>query len=307
LYRIRTAGDRLAVNLPAHAKFDTEPLRIDGRSVMLETQKNDYFIPIVAPNAETPFILEMRYTIPDNDGSWLELPIFPQDSAVQKVFLAFYLPEKKTLLGAEGPWSKEFHWWLSQSLMWQPIPNAGAGNLLAWVREGVNASTPARDDFQIDGTMYLYSTLRPESPPNGTLALTIMDARWLQALVFLVIFLTGLLLVPARCRVKSLAVGSLIAIVILLGVFSPIFAMQILNGILGLAIFLVFVLWTVAWMFRFQRRSPTTAPAGAEKTPPTRDSGVDLSQYEPDHAATQSAEPSNPAKESDTEGGKSHE
>ena len=38
---------------------------------------------------------------------------------------------------------------------------------------------------------------------------------------------------------KTLAVGVLIAAVILLGVFCPTFSMQILNGILLLAIFLV--------------------------------------------------------------------
>ena len=96
----------LAVNLPENVKFDTEPLRINGRSVMLEKQKGDYFIPIVAPNADTPFLLEMRYTLPENDGSRLDLPVFPQDPAVQKVFLAVYLPETKTLLNAEGPWTQ---------------------------------------------------------------------------------------------------------------------------------------------------------------------------------------------------------
>ena len=82
-----------------------------------------------------------------------------------------------------------------------------------WVREGVNLSGNAADDFQTDGTLYVYSTLRPEAPPQGSLALTIMDARWLQALVFLVVFLGGVLLIPARCRMKTLAVGVLITIV----------------------------------------------------------------------------------------------
>jgi hypothetical protein len=306
IYRVRTARDRLAVNLPENVKFDTEPLRINGRSVMLEKQKSDYFIPIVAPNADTPFLLEMRYTLPGTDGTRLDLPVFPQDPAVQKVFLAFYLPETKTLLNADGPWGKEFRWKLSQAMMWKPWLNSDEvkreeEKLLNWVREGVSLAGNA-GDFQTDGTLYVYSTLRPDTPPQGSLTVTVMDARWLQALVFLVVFLAGVMLLPYGCRMKSLAVGVLITIIVLLGVFWPIFAMQILNGILALAIFLVLVLWTVAWMFRIGRR-PTVAPVTNDtSTPPSRDSGVDLTQYEPN-----SAEAPKPAAGDNAEGGKSHE
>ncbi len=332
LYRIRTARDRLAVNLPENVKFDTEPLRINGRAVALEKQtatdtksstvpekqKSDYFIPIVAPNADAPFLLEMRYILPGNDDNRLDLPVFPQDPAVQKVFLAAYIPESKTLLNAEGKWSKEYRWQMTDSLMWKPWRAAQEQKqeeekLLNWVRDGVSLSGNAAGDFQTDGTLFVYSTLRPESPPDGSLTMTVMDARSLQALVFLVVFLGGVMLVPARWRVKSLAVGALIALVILLGVFATVFALQILNGILALAIFLVLVLWTVGWAFRLQRRRAAMPAASGRAIPPNRDSGVDLSQYEPHHAdapqppTPATAEPPKSTEGDGSEGGKSHE
>jgi hypothetical protein len=313
LYRIRTARDRLQVVLPEKVVFDTEPLRINGRAVMLEKQKGDYFVPIVAPNAETPFLLEMRYSIPKNDGSRLDLPVFPQDPAAQKVFVAVYLPETKTLLNSEGPWTKESRWRFYPTMMWHPEPVCAPDSLLNWVREDINLSGAAANDFQTDGTLYLYSTLRPDAPPAGSLLLTIMDARWLQALMFLVVFLVGLLLIPARCRMKTLAVGLLITILVLLGVFYPIFAMQILNGVLFLAIFLVLVLWTVAWVFQQQKRQAAASAEKAAATPPSRDSGVDLSQYEPNHhdapppQTPATPEPPKPAGTDGSEGGKSHE
>jgi hypothetical protein len=308
LYRVRTARDRLAVSLPENAEFGTEPLRINGRSVMLEKQNKDHFIPIVAPNPDAPFILEMRYALPKNDGSRLDLPIFPQDPAAQKVFLAVYIPEKRTLVDATGSWSKEFHWEISPAMMWHPRPTAGIGELLGWVREGANLSGSPADDFQTDGTLYVYSTLRPETPPNGSLSTTIIDARWLRGLVFGVVFVVGVLLIPAPFRLKTLAVGTLIAIIALLGVFCPIFAMQVLNGILVLAIFLVLVLWAVAWAFHMQRRQPTAPAAPTTAAPPSRDSGVDLTQYEPHRSESPSVtEPPKPQGGNRAEGGTSHE
>jgi hypothetical protein len=297
-YRIRTARDRLQVQFPAKVKFDTEPLRINGRTVMLETQKDDYFIPIVAPNADAPFLLEMRYTLPGGDGR-LDLPDFPQDPAVQKIFLAVYLPETKSLLGANGPWTQEFRWRMTPALMWHA--ESECGSMLDTVQNGVQLSGNAIDNFQTDGRLYVYSTLRPEPAPAGSLSMLVFDNRWLQAIVFFAVFLGGAALVPARCGAKALAAGSLIAAIILLGVFCPTFAMQILNGILLLAIFLVAMLWGVAGIYRMQKCLPAKPPV-QNAVPPTRDSGVDLSQYQP-HAA----EPKSGGNAEGTEGGVCHD
>ncbi len=109
LYRMRSARQRLAVHLPEGAAFDTQPLRINGRPVALEKGQNEYFVPLVAATADTPFVLELRYTL-EGDGSRLDLPDFPQEPAVVKAYLCVYLPETRTLLGVRGPWNEEFRW-----------------------------------------------------------------------------------------------------------------------------------------------------------------------------------------------------
>ena len=64
------------------------------------------FRPIIGFTPETPFLLELRYTLPGNQAD-LELPTFPEDPAVQKVYLAAYLPQEQQVLGVSGPWTDE--------------------------------------------------------------------------------------------------------------------------------------------------------------------------------------------------------
>ena len=110
LYRMRSVQQRLAVGLPEGATFDAQPVWIGGRPVTLERgQQNEYFVPLASANADTPFVLELRYTV-QGDGSRLDLPNFPQEPAVVKAYLCVYLPETRTLLGVRGPWSEEFPW-----------------------------------------------------------------------------------------------------------------------------------------------------------------------------------------------------
>jgi hypothetical protein len=312
IYRIRTARDRLAIGLPEGAKFHSEP-KIDGRAVMLEKKKDEYLIPIVAPNAEKPFLLELRYTLPGNAQDRLDIPYFEKDSAAQKVYLAFFVPEKKTLLNAEGPWTKEYWWRLTPTMMWRPQANLNDSHVLTWVREGIAVSNTEGNDFPTDGTLYLYSTVKPDAPPGGSLVLILLDARWLQAIVFLAIVLGGIALVRVRCRFKTLAVGTLFAVLILLGVFYPIFAMQTINGLLLLAFVIVLIAWSVAWVFGIGRRCDAVAASVGESAgSPPRNSGVDLSHYEPhtsetspDHSSA-SPEPKKPNGNGE-EGGRIHD
>jgi len=74
-----------------------------------------------------------------------------------------------------------------------------------------------------------------------------MALRWI---VFLVVFIVGAALSPADRSLRALAVGALIVVLVLCGVFAPNFSMQILNGVLAAAIFLVLVIWVVAFFFR---------------------------------------------------------
>ena len=78
-----------------------------------------------------------------------------------KAYLCVYLPETRTLLGVRGPWTEEFRWQCDPSLRWQPAPRRRAEQLVGWVREGVSCPSGPAEDFQTDGRLYVYSTLRP--------------------------------------------------------------------------------------------------------------------------------------------------
>ncbi|MBN2580416.1 MAG: exosortase/archaeosortase family protein [Pirellulales bacterium] len=305
LYRIRTARDRLAIKLPAGAQFDADPLRVGGKSVMLEVnpnKKDEYFIPIMTPNADAPLLLELRYTR-SGDGSRLELPEFPQEPAVLQVYLAVYLPETKALLGVSGPWTKAFHWQLGRYGRWYPVRNPGVpDDLLSWVREDVASEQSAIENFPTDGTRYTFSSLQPKGQAQGALILRMMDAQWLSAWIFLAVAALGVVLTPARLWAKALFVGVTVAGLVVLAVFSPTLAFQILSGIFLAAWFVVAVLWIVWCLGRWSRRACRTAPASAA---PGHEAGVDLSQYEPHPPEPPHAEekPQAPG----AEGGPSHE
>jgi hypothetical protein len=260
LYRMKSVRQRLRVELPPGAAFDSQPLRLNGRPSALEKagdapSRKDwavYYVPLVAAAADTPFLLELRYTL-SGDGRRLELPAFPEEPAVVKAYLAVYLPETQRLLGVRGPWTEEFVWSCFSSLNWQATPTVNVEDIINSMHEGTAAASPAvSEKFQTDGRLYLYSTLRPEAGPNGVLETTTIDRRWLDALVFGVTMLLGLVLLPLRLPSRVTAVGVAVVALVLAGVFLPTFSMQILNGAFFLAIFLVVVLWLIAFAVHYR-------------------------------------------------------
>ena len=284
LYRIRSVRQRLEVQLPPGAKFDTEPARINGRPVML--QRGDaadrYLVPLVDSSDEEPFVLELRYTVPADAGR-LDLPEFPdpEDPAVQKVYLCAYLPEEWALLGTVGSWTEEFTWRPDASLnWWRPVARPGAGALIRELCQGVELTGDPAGTFQTDGQLYVFSTLRPADPPEGSLTMNTVNEVALSAIVFFVVILGGVLLLPAARSRRALAVGLLIVALVLCGVFLPTFAIQILDGVLASAIFIVLIVWAMWYFARTlpravaERRAtraamPRPAQLPAEARPPT--------------------------------------
>jgi hypothetical protein len=250
LYRIRSARQRLAMALPEKAEFDADPAHLNGQSITLEKDEKTarFFVPLPTAAADEHVLLELRYTVPG--GRPLELPRFLDEPAVQEVYLCVFIPETQALLGTSGPWNEEFQW-ICPDMKWLPYNRIDDSKLVPLVREGVKDAGASADSFHTDGTQYVFSTLRP--PPEGTLVVRTMDRRGLAGLVFAVVLLAGLVLVPAAWTRRVLAVGGLIVLLVLSGVFLPTLARQVFGGAFWSATVIVLVVWLVVFLFRLRR------------------------------------------------------
>jgi hypothetical protein len=258
LYRVRSARQRLLVRLPENTAFDTEPLRLNGRPVALESggqDKNTFFVPLVGAPANAPFLLELRYTV-KGAGLALECPSFPEEQpAVQQVYLSIYIPQEWDLLGANGPWSEEMVW-RAAGFGYKPSPVRADSDLITWVRDGCAAEGNPEQNFPVDGKHLLYSSLRPAGPPEGTLRLSAFSSRWLSILSFGLVGVIGVALMFTKGSRRLLAIGVALVLAVLSGAFLPTFSRQIFDGITMSAVFIVLVLWAVWWLLVTRPRDP---------------------------------------------------
>lgn len=252
LYRVRSMHQRLGVVFPAGAEFDSEPARINGLPVPLERgDADEFFVPLSGQSAETPVVLELRYTLPGS-ASRLDVPQFADDPAVQKVYLCAYLPEEQTLLGVRGPWTDELlrSWSKVNPGAYQPPPNDP--QLVAWVTEGLNVTGNPAETFQTAGERYVFSALRPEAPPNGSLRMTTLDETLLNVLLFGSLAVVGLVLLRVKPTGQLVAMAAIVIGLVLCGVFLPTFSLQIFDAELLAALFAVVVLWGAWHVVRWQ-------------------------------------------------------
>jgi hypothetical protein len=267
LYRMRSARQRLAVILPASVEFDTEPLRINGRPTPLERGAQDeFFVPLAGRSTGEPFLLELRYALPHGNMQ-VELPAFADEPAVQKVFVSVFLPEELELLGYQGPWTDEQQWQYTSPVSRVPAPRYTDAGLVNWVREGVALTGSPTDSFPVDGQAFVFSTLRPEDQAAGSLRLTTMNGKWLHFLIFFGVMALGLLLLKRPLTERGAALAALLIALVLLGVFLPILATQIIYGGLWLALLLTLLVWFGVFLVQFSRR-PRPLAVGAAPLPP---------------------------------------
>ncbi len=274
LYRLRSARQRLAIRLPDGAQFDSQPVRINGQTVALERgDQNQLFVPLVGINPNDLVVLDLRYTL-DKTNLTLVTPEFPEDPAVQKVYLAAYLPQERVLLASTGEWTEEYGWAASGPFKYRPRSNKSEEDLTLWVIEGVN-TTPS-PNFLTDGTMYLFSTLRPKSPPDGQLQLYTMDERLWALLIFIPFTAVGLLFLRSPFKFQIVGLSGLLIGLIACGIFAPTLGRQIMNQPLYAGLTIVGIAWIARFtMTSFQRRRsnepPPTTPAAVEATPVVTD------------------------------------
>lgn len=255
LYRVRSAGQRLAIKLPAGVQFDNEPLRINGKAIALERGDADtFFVPLVGLKADVPALLELRYSIPKSQQVFVS-PAFPSEPAIQKVYLCVYLPEDFAWLGSRGPWTAEMDWSWSSIMSATPVARQSGPALLGWAREGLNQEGMT-DTFQTDGRLHLFSALNPTASGDAALRLTVMNDDWFSAIVIGVVVLIGLVLVRFGAAARGAVIGISLVLLILLGVFLPTFSRQILGEKLALAGGIVLIVWAVQYLVWIRPRDP---------------------------------------------------
>ena len=312
LYRLKSSRQRIAVKLPSTVDpkepLDRDSLRVNGSPVRLETDgKGQFFIPLVGVTPDQQVLIELRFTLPQQRLA-LELPEFPEDPAVQKVYLAAYLPDEQRLLGVGGSWTDEAH----PGIFDEPYHGGPQSDdeLIHWVREGTAAARATMEPFEPDGTRHLFSALRPEVGSAGRLSLWAVHKYWLFSAIVLVVAGVGLALTPRPIGTRLWWLSGLVIAVVLAAVFAPTLASAVLGDVFYASIGLVLLVWTVrflawvipkviAWIAVRPARAAAVATAVAAAatvpaTPPTPES-----QSPPGPTAGE-----NP--QTDAEGGASH-
>lgn len=262
VYRLRSAKQRLAIALPESAKFDAQPLRIDGRAVNPERESTGViFAPLADQEIDHPFVLELRYSI-EGAPDQLDLPSFPDDPAVQKVLLCAYLPEQDVLLASRGPWSDE------QQDHAVPVPmrwlDADDLSLVQWVTEGSPGAYNSVQTFPTGKShLHVYSALRPPAAPEGSLHLSTMNNHLFQGLVILVVAIAGLPLFRRSMRWQIILLLLTVAGVLLIGVFVPEFSRTLLTGVFLQAVGVVIIIWLIGHVSRLHWSRAATAVAAS--------------------------------------------
>ncbi len=262
IYRLRSARQRLAIGLPEQADFDAQPLRINGRAVNPERESTGViFAPLADQEIDKPFVLELRYSTPGTPGQ-LDLPAFPDDPAVQKVYLCSYLPAQDVLLASAGPWSDE------QRRDASPIPlglrSISDEELIQWVAEGIPAAVSSAQTFPIGKShLHVYSTLRPQKAPDGSLRLSTMNRNWFQGLVILAVAVVGLPLFRQSLRWQLALLLLIAAAVLLIGVFVPELARTLWEGVFPIALTVLVIIWLIGHVSKMHWSRPDLASSVA--------------------------------------------
>lgn len=254
-YNMQSARQRLVIRLPGEVGFDSQPVRIDGRPVPLEQgDTGDFFIPLASQQSDKSFLLEIRYTV-SGAGLQLLIPEFPQEPAVQKVYLAAYVPRELSYLGKVGPWNDEMVWVLNGFKSW-PKGSLGSEWLINWVSEGISADRSGLNSFATDGRYLLYSTLRPGIGTDGALRVHMMRQWIVQALVLTIIIAAGLALLMTHFAFRCIAVGGGLVALVFIGVFMPSFARAMVNNATVGAGFIIMVTWLLWYVLITRPRDP---------------------------------------------------
>jgi len=239
LYKIRSVGQRISIQMPAGfdaaTSFDDQPIRVNGQRVTPENGGKDLiYVPLTGLNSDDPFLLELRYTIPGGPNQ-IDLPLFVDEPAIQKVYLCVYLPFENALLHKSGDWTDvavDEHTNSIAGLLSSSNANSIASRVfqtrneyieqyLNWVQAGINFDSSSSKNFEVDGRPYVFSALRPNPAPTGSLHLRTINLTFLNVIVFGSIAILGLMLARTQFTTQITGAMFVTASLVAVGVFFP--------------------------------------------------------------------------------------
>ena len=111
--------------------------------------------------------------------------------------------------------------------------------------------------------LHVYSTLRPQQAPDGSLQLSTMNRNWFHALVILAIAVTGVPLFRRSLRLQLVLLLLIAAAVLLIGVFVPELARTLFEGVFPIALVILVIIWLIGHVsnLRWSRRDIASSPA----------------------------------------------
>ena len=136
-------------------------------------------------------------------------------------------------------------------MIWFIIENVN--ELLNWVHEGVASDSAANQKFEVDGRPYVFSALRPEPAPAGSLQLRTINMTLLNVIVFGMIGLLGLILVRSKLTTQLAGALLVVAGLVFVGVFFPLVTEHLFGEALLLTAGVVGLAWAVANVGRWFR------------------------------------------------------
>ncbi len=268
IFRMRSARQRLAIELNEEVVFDAQPLRINGKPVTAERESaTTISAPLMDQDIDKTFVLELRYSIKGTPQQ-LDLPAFPDDPAVQRVYLCSYLPEKRVLLSSAGPWTDERTG--TGLMLIDPGVASSDAELIQWVTEANLPATNSAQTFPIGKSqLFVYSTLRPQDAPDGSLRLQTMDRKMFNAAIVLLVALLGLPLFRRSLRLQLALLLSITAVLLLIGVFIPELSRSIFSSIFPVALAVLILLWLIGHIskMRWQRGDRSVVAATSPFAP----------------------------------------
>ena len=303
IFRLTSAEQRVAIQLPTGAEFDAQPLRIDGVAVAAERgEQSIIYVPLVDTSRDKPTVVELRYHVKGKPDK-IVVPSFPEVPAVQKVFLVVYLPLRADIVSSGGPWTFEP---ARTSFFWEPmsVVSRPPRDLLQWVTERHRAAHRSAATFPVGRShSFLYSTLRPLPSPDGDLQLRIVP-RWLLIAASIgVVLIVGLIFLGRSIRLQVICLLVLGAAAVSTTAFWPELTFVLVHGGYGFAFVVLGLIWSAGHVWRIGRyswRSKLPAqPVAATSSPEPSASGPAPSRAEPSPKKTDTT-PQDDAPQEDT-------